>query len=81
MWATTAAPSPMLPPTRFTESERTSPIAKTAGTLDSSAAENRLSLEAHAPDNAAERFDPLQRHVEKHHRKIANSRRHCTRVL
>src|SRR6476661_1916386 len=31
--ATTLAPSPIAPPTRFTEPERTSPIAKTPGTL------------------------------------------------
>src|SRR6185295_3366694 len=33
---TTAAPSPMAPPTRLTEPARTSPIAKTPGTLVSS---------------------------------------------
>ena len=36
--ATTAAPSPIAPPTRLTEPERTSPTANTPGTLDSSAA-------------------------------------------
>src|ERR1700710_28537 len=34
--ATTWAPSPMAPPTRFTDPERTSPTAKTPGTLDCS---------------------------------------------
>src|SRR3989475_6740289 len=34
--ATTAAPSPIAPPTRLTEPERTSPIANTPGTLVSS---------------------------------------------
>src|SRR4029078_13456250 len=32
-WATTAAPSPIAPPTRFTEPLRTSPTAKTPGTV------------------------------------------------
>ena len=36
--ATTAAPSPMAPPTRFTEPERTSPTANTPGAFDASGA-------------------------------------------
>src|SRR4249920_2414752 len=35
-WATTAAPSPIAPPTRLTEPERTSPTAKMPATLDCS---------------------------------------------
>jgi hypothetical protein len=41
MSATAAAPSPMAPPTRLTEPERTSPTANTPGTLDSSAVAGR----------------------------------------
>jgi hypothetical protein len=39
--ATAAAPSPIAPPTRFAEPERTSPTANTPGTVDSSGSEIR----------------------------------------
>jgi len=44
--ATAAAPSPMAPPTRLTEPERTSPTAKTPGMLDSSGAGRTPPVEA-----------------------------------
>src|SRR5436190_5790413 len=42
--ATTCAPSPIAPPTRLTEPERTSPTANTPGTVVSSGAACRLPL-------------------------------------
>ena len=48
--ATTAAPSPIAPPTRLTEPERTSPTAKTPGTLVSSAVAGRAGKPALASE-------------------------------
>src|SRR5204862_280257 len=54
-WATTAAPSPMAAPTRFTEPERTSPTAKIPSTPVSSGNRTR-SVE---PTSAPVRMKPL----------------------
>jgi hypothetical protein len=56
--ATAAAPSPIAPPTRFTDAERTSPTAYTPGTLDSSATGARQSAVWRTPrDNEAMRIE------------------------
>src|SRR5205814_2439924 len=49
-WATTAAPSPMAAPTRFTDPERTSPTAKMPSTPVSSGSD---------PTSAPVRMNPL----------------------